>query len=85
LLGSDKIKGFDNRSPQQSGLPAGSGDLRLGCLPGQRRDCLFSRRHAEEIQRFNARPGDLTKGKPVIILINGGSAYRRMQYMGNAW
>ncbi len=31
-------------------------------------------RHAEEIQRFNARPGDLTKGKPVIILINGGSA-----------
>jgi carboxyl-terminal processing protease len=25
-------------------------------------------------QRFNARPGDLTKGKPVIVLINGGSA-----------
>ena len=31
-------------------------------------------RDAEETQRFNARPGDLTKGKPVIVLINGGSA-----------
>ncbi len=31
-------------------------------------------RNAEETQRFNARTGDLTKGKPVIILINGGSA-----------
>jgi carboxyl-terminal processing protease len=31
-------------------------------------------RNAEETQRFNARAGDLTKGKPVIILINGGSA-----------
>ncbi|MDT3685347.1 MAG: S41 family peptidase [Pseudorhodoplanes sp.] len=31
-------------------------------------------RNAEETQRFNARAGDLTKGKPVIVLINGGSA-----------
>jgi carboxyl-terminal processing protease len=31
-------------------------------------------RNADETQRFNARAGDLTKGKPVIILINGGSA-----------
>ena len=31
-------------------------------------------RNPEETQRFNARPGDLTKGKPVIVLINGGSA-----------
>jgi carboxyl-terminal processing protease len=31
-------------------------------------------RDAEETQRFNARAGDLTKGKPVIVLINGGSA-----------
>ena len=31
-------------------------------------------RNAEETQRFNARVGDLTKAKPVIILINGGSA-----------
>jgi len=31
-------------------------------------------RNAEETQRFSARGGDLTKGKPVIVLINGGSA-----------
>jgi carboxyl-terminal processing protease len=31
-------------------------------------------RDPEETQRFNARPGDLSKGKPVIVLINGGSA-----------
>ncbi len=31
-------------------------------------------RDPEETQRFNARPGDLTNGKPVIVLINGGSA-----------
>src|SRR5271154_2786369 len=31
-------------------------------------------RNAEETQRRSARPGDLTMGKPVIVLINGGSA-----------
>src|SRR3989449_1762910 len=31
-------------------------------------------RNAEETQRLNARAGDLTKNKPVIVLINGGSA-----------
>src|SRR6187401_3035669 len=31
-------------------------------------------RNAEETQRRAAHAGDLTKGKPVIVLINGGSA-----------
>jgi carboxyl-terminal processing protease len=31
-------------------------------------------RKAEETHRFIARPGDLAKGKPIIVLINGGSA-----------
>ena len=31
-------------------------------------------RNVEETQRFNARAGELTKGKPVIVLVNGGSA-----------
>jgi len=31
-------------------------------------------RIADESQRYSARPGDLSKGKPVVILINGGSA-----------
>ena len=31
-------------------------------------------RRPEETQRFAARGGDLTKGKPLVVLINGGSA-----------
>ena len=31
-------------------------------------------RHTEDAQRFNARPGDVTDGKPMVVLINGGSA-----------
>lgn len=31
-------------------------------------------RTPEETQRFVARGGDLTKGKPLVVLINGGSA-----------
>jgi carboxyl-terminal processing protease len=31
-------------------------------------------RHADEVQRFSARAGDLVDGKPVIVLLNGGSA-----------
>ena len=31
-------------------------------------------RHAEETQRFSAQKGDISDGKTVVILINGGSA-----------
>ncbi|HWK63776.1 MAG TPA: S41 family peptidase [Rhizobiaceae bacterium] len=31
-------------------------------------------RDPKDISRFDARPGDLTDGKPMIVLINGGSA-----------
>jgi carboxyl-terminal processing protease len=31
-------------------------------------------RKPEETQRFSARSGDLLKGKPLVVLINGGSA-----------
>jgi carboxyl-terminal processing protease len=31
-------------------------------------------RNPQDGERFNATPGDLTKGKPVVVLINGGSA-----------
>jgi carboxyl-terminal processing protease len=31
-------------------------------------------RNLEETQRSNARPGDMTDGKQIIVLINGGSA-----------
>ena len=31
-------------------------------------------RRSDSIQRFNARAGDIGKGRPVVVLINGGSA-----------
>ena len=31
-------------------------------------------RHTDDVQRFSAEKGDLTGGKPIIVLINGGSA-----------
>ncbi len=31
-------------------------------------------RLVEDGERFNAKPGDLAKGKPIVVLINGGSA-----------
>ena len=31
-------------------------------------------RHADETQRYNAHSGDIASGKPVIVLVNGGSA-----------
>jgi carboxyl-terminal processing protease len=31
-------------------------------------------RNPEDSERFNAEPGDLAEGKPIVVLINGGSA-----------
>jgi carboxyl-terminal processing protease len=31
-------------------------------------------RNPEDSERFNAEPGDLAQGKPIVVLINGGSA-----------
>lgn len=35
---------------------------------------LTKGRGVEETQRANAKPGDITDGKPIVVLINGGSA-----------
>jgi carboxyl-terminal processing protease len=41
----------------------------------QRGEVVSTRgRNPEETRRFNAGPGDLTDGKPIIVLVNGGSA-----------
>jgi carboxyl-terminal processing protease len=73
-LGADKIKGFviDLRNN-----PGGLLDQAISVSDAflDKGEIVSTRgRNAEETQRFNARPGDLTKGKPVIVLINGGSA-----------
>ena len=73
-LGADKIKGFviDLRND-----PGGLLDQAISVSDAflEKGEILSTRgRNSEETQRFNARPGDLTKGKPLILLINGGSA-----------
>jgi carboxyl-terminal processing protease len=73
-LGSDKVKGFviDLRNN-----PGGLLDQAISVSDAflERGEIVSTRgRDPEETQRFSARPGDLTKGKPVIVLINGGSA-----------
>ncbi len=70
----DKLKGFilDLRNN-----PGGLLDQAISVSDAflERGEIVSTRgRNTEETQRFNARSGDLTKGKPVIILINGGSA-----------
>ncbi len=31
-------------------------------------------RHPDDTERYDAKPGDITDGKPVIVLVNGGTA-----------
>ena len=31
-------------------------------------------RHPDDTQRYDAKPGDITDGKPVVVLVNGGTA-----------
>ncbi len=72
--GNDKIKGYviDLRNN-----PGGLLDQAISVSDTflERGEIVSTRgRNAEETQRFNARPGDLAKNKPIIVLINGGSA-----------
>jgi carboxyl-terminal processing protease len=73
-LGADKIKGFviDLRNN-----PGGLLDQAISVSDAflEKGEIVSTRgRNSEDTQRFNARPGDLTKGKPLVVLINGGSA-----------
>lgn len=71
---ADKLKGFvlDLRNN-----PGGLLDQAISVSDAflERGEIVSTRgRTAEETQRYNARSGDLTKGKPVVVLVNGGSA-----------
>jgi carboxyl-terminal processing protease len=74
-LGADKIKGYilDLRNN-----PGGLLDQAISVSNAflNKGEIVSTRgRSSDETQRFNARPsGDLTGGKPLIVLINGGSA-----------
>jgi len=73
-IGADKLKGYvlDLRNN-----PGGLLDQAISVADAflEKGEIVSTRgRNAEETQRFNARAGDLTKSKPIIVLINGGSA-----------
>ena len=73
-IGADKLKGFilDLRN-NPGGLLEEAVTVSDSFL--ERGEIVSTRgRNAEETQRRTAHPGDLTKGKQVIVLINGGSA-----------
>jgi len=71
---NDKLKGYilDLRNN-----PGGLVDQAVSVSSAfiQRGEIVSTRgRNPEETQRFTAKGGDLTKNKPLIVLINGGSA-----------
>ena len=73
-VSQDKLKGYilDLRNN-----PGGLLDQAISVSSAfiQRGEIVSTRgRNPEETQRFSAQGGDLTKGKPLIALINGGSA-----------
>jgi carboxyl-terminal processing protease len=73
-LGADKVKGFvlDLRNN-----PGGLLDQAVSVSDAflDRGEIVSTRgRDPADTQRYSAKVGDLTKGKPVIVLINGGSA-----------
>jgi len=73
-VGSDKVKGYvvDLRNN-----PGGLLDQAIAVSDAflDRGEIVSTRgRHAEETQRHNAHGGDLAASKPVIVLVNGGSA-----------
>lgn len=73
-IGADKLKGFilDLRN-NPGGLLEEAVTVSDTFL--DRGEIVSTRgRNAEETQRRSAHAGDLTKGKPLIVLINGGSA-----------
>ncbi|MCT4656754.1 MAG: S41 family peptidase [Cohaesibacter sp.] len=73
-IGDSKLKGFilDLRSN-----PGGQLDQSIAISDTflDQGEIVSTRgRNKDEVKRYYARAGDLTKGRPIIVLINGGSA-----------
>ncbi|MEM7547464.1 MAG: S41 family peptidase [Pseudomonadota bacterium] len=73
-IGADKVKGFviDLRNNPggllNQAISVSDAFLEKGEIVSTRG------RNPEDSERYNAQPGDLTDGKPIVVLINGGSA-----------
>ena len=63
-----------DRSPQQSRRLAGSGGVGADSFLDKGNIVSTRARDGVETQRFDATNGDLTKGLPIVVLVNGGSA-----------
>jgi carboxyl-terminal processing protease len=73
-IGADKLKGYVVDLRNNGG---GLLDQAISVTDSflDRGEIVSTRgRNPDDTQRHNARPGDLTNGKPLIVLINGGSA-----------
>jgi carboxyl-terminal processing protease len=73
-IGPDKIKGYviDLRNNPggllDQAISVSDAFLNKGAI------VITRGRNEDESQRSNARPGDIADGKPIVVLINGGSA-----------
>jgi carboxyl-terminal processing protease len=70
----DKLKGYvvDLRNN-----PGGSLDAAVAAADAFLDDgeiVSIHHRMSEKVERFRAKPGDLTNGKPIVVLVNGGTA-----------
>ena len=63
-----------SRPAQQSGRPARSGRRRVRRFPEVRRDRVDARASSRRHEALRRQGGDITDGKPVVVLINGGTA-----------
>jgi carboxyl-terminal processing protease len=73
-IGADKVKGWIIDLRNNRGGRLDQAVLVSDALLDRGEIVSTRGRNADETQRFNAKAGDLTRGKPVVVLINGGSA-----------
>ena len=69
-----QAQGLRARPPAQSGRPARPGGQRLRRLPRPWRDRLDARPRSEGHVPLRRAAGDMIDGKPLVVLVNGGSA-----------
>jgi len=73
-IGEDKIKGYVLDLRNNAGGLLDQAVAVSDAFLDQGEIVSTRTRHADETQRFNARPGDLADGLPMVVLINDGSA-----------
>jgi carboxyl-terminal processing protease len=73
-IGKDKIKGFVLDLRNNPGGLLDQAEFVGDAFLNQGEIVSTKGRHSDQNSRYDAHPGDLTDGKPIIVLINGGSA-----------